>query len=235
MAAASVTRPRGVWVHLRRGLSSAGRAPALQAGGHRFDPDSLHHPVFGWCVRLGGDQAGEGWCGSTEKIEFGHVWSGPESVGWSGGVCSAFLYGVRRVRMVCVERCWSLYCESGSGASLGVPRSASLTGCLFVREHGRLQDRGDIRSEAFEVLSRVKSDVLGRMRASVDWVFGLSGLDTWLMACFASVHGVDDLGREIWIIGDLERDKSIRWMPWHQEAMKDVARCEKPWGAASRL
>ena len=55
------------------------------------------------------------------------------------------------------------------------------------------------------------------------------------MACFASVHGVSDLGREIWIIGDLERDKSIRWMPWHQEAMKDVARCEKPWGAASRL
>ena len=32
----------------------------------------------------------------------------------------------------------------------------------------------------------------------------------------------------------LERKKGIRWMPWHQEAMKDVARCEKPWGAASR-
>ena len=27
----------------KRGLSSAGRAPALQAGGHRFDPDRLHH------------------------------------------------------------------------------------------------------------------------------------------------------------------------------------------------
>ena len=40
----------------------------------------------------------------------------------------------------------------------------------------------------------------------------------------APVHG----GR------DLERDKGIRWMPWHQEAMKDVARCEKPRGAASR-
>ena len=26
------------------GVSSAGRAPALQAGGHRFDPDTLHHP-----------------------------------------------------------------------------------------------------------------------------------------------------------------------------------------------
>ncbi len=29
--------------------------------------------------------------------------------------------------------------------------------------------------------------------------------------------------------------KSIWWMPWRQEAMKDVARCEKPRGAASRL
>jgi hypothetical protein len=27
---------------------------------------------------------------------------------------------------------------------------------------------------------------------------------------------------------DLEREKGIRWMPWHQEAMKDVARCDKP-------
>ena len=32
----------------------------------------------------------------------------------------------------------------------------------------------------------------------------------------------------------VERKKGIRWMPWHQEAKKDVARCEKPWGAASR-
>ena len=32
-----------------------------------------------------------------------------------------------------------------------------------------------------------------------------------------------------------EREKGIRWMPWRQEAMKDVARCDKPWGAASRL
>ncbi len=27
----------------RRGCSSIGRAPALQAGGRRFDPDQLHH------------------------------------------------------------------------------------------------------------------------------------------------------------------------------------------------
>ena len=30
-----------------RGYSSAGRAPALQAGGHRFDPDYLHHGIEG--------------------------------------------------------------------------------------------------------------------------------------------------------------------------------------------
>ena len=28
------------------GYSSAGRAPALQAGGHRFDPVYLHHLCF---------------------------------------------------------------------------------------------------------------------------------------------------------------------------------------------
>ncbi len=33
--------------------------------------------------------------------------------------------------------------------------------------------------------------------------------------------------------GRIERDKSVRWMPWRQEAMKDVARCEKPRGDAS--
>ena len=42
------------------------------------------------------------------------------------------------------------------------------------------------------------------------------------------------LGRPDGGLDDLEREKGIRWMPWHQEAMKDVARCEKPWGAASR-
>ena len=35
-------------------------------------------------------------------------------------------------------------------------------------------------------------------------------------------------------VAGIEYNKGIRWMPWHQEAMKDVARCEKPWGAASR-
>src|SRR5919204_2442545 len=43
-AAAAASRPslaRG-YTASTRGVSSAGRAPALQAGGHRFDPGTLH-------------------------------------------------------------------------------------------------------------------------------------------------------------------------------------------------
>jgi hypothetical protein len=29
--------------------------------------------------------------------------------------------------------------------------------------------------------------------------------------------------------------KGIWWMPWHAQAMKDVIRCDKPWGAANKL
>ena len=33
---------------LKWGVSSAGRAPALQAGGHRFDPGTLHYKEIDW-------------------------------------------------------------------------------------------------------------------------------------------------------------------------------------------
>ncbi len=32
-----------------------------------------------------------------------------------------------------------------------------------------------------------------------------------------------------------QAQKGIWWMPWHREAMKDVARCDKPRGGASNL
>ena len=28
--------------------------------------------------------------------------------------------------------------------------------------------------------------------------------------------------------------KGVRWMPWHEKAMKDVISCDKPRGAASK-
>src|SRR5712691_179217 len=39
-------RPSNKAWRSERGCSSVGRAPALQAGGHRFDPVQLHQPVL---------------------------------------------------------------------------------------------------------------------------------------------------------------------------------------------
>ncbi len=57
----------------------------------------------------------------------------------------------------------------------------------------------------------------------------LSGLEIHVCLC-------DARGLSLRVTGHvIKRIKGIWWMPWHQEAMKDVARCEKPRGAASRL
>ena len=58
------------------------------------------------------------------------------------------------------------------------------------------------------------------------------GSDGWFLFMVGSIKSVFN-GLDV--VRRIERQKGIRWMPWHQEAMKDVARCEKPWGAASRL
>ena len=39
----------------------------------------------------------------------------------------------------------------------------------------------------------------------------------------------------VWRIRIDQANKSVGWMPWHQEPKKDVVSCEKPWGAASGL
>ena len=36
-------------------------------------------------------------------------------------------------------------------------------------------------------------------------------------------------------LGQIKREKGVWWMPWQQEAMKDVIPCVKPWGAGNRL
>ena len=55
-----------------------------------------------------------------------------------------------------------------------------------------------------------------------------------LVAVFprTQVHGGEDDG-----LGKFygQATKGVRWMPWRQKAMKDVASCDKPRGAASRL
>ena len=63
------------------GVSSAGRAPALQAGGHRFDPDTLHqaflaerltqfdHQAFVECLIIQLDGVARNWlCQSHQQL-----------------------------------------------------------------------------------------------------------------------------------------------------------------------
>ena len=63
-------------------------------------------------------------------------------------------------------------------------------------------------------------------------VLGMTKAQARVLSMFGVQPSVGGSCACVWCF---ERDKGIRWMPWHQEAMKDVARCEKPWGAASRL
>ena len=57
-----------------RGCSSAGRAPALQAGGHRFESVHLHQSGVGVCVvrecgmGVDGAVSGDGYAGSDELV-----------------------------------------------------------------------------------------------------------------------------------------------------------------------
>jgi hypothetical protein len=71
----------------QRGLSSAGRAVALQASGHRFDPDRLHQ--FSWRKRPADDfsensRAGESRrrCGASLHISRDEAKADP--LLWSG-------------------------------------------------------------------------------------------------------------------------------------------------------
>ena len=36
-------------------------------------------------------------------------------------------------------------------------------------------------------------------------------------------------------LDQIKREKGVWWMPWQQEAMKDVIPCVKLWGAGNRL
>ena len=46
-----------------------------------------------------------------------------------------------------------------------------------------------------------------------------------------------DRKKETGVFGEFygQATKGVRWMPWRQQTKKDVASCDKPRGAASRL
>ena len=75
----------------------------------------------------------------------------------------------------------------------------------------------------------------------VAWLSGgAAGLDVWVFAIgfgsWAFGRGLGfGFGLRAWMLVYDEYEKGIGWMPWRQEAMKDVARCENLGGAASGL
>ena len=94
-----------------RGCSSAGRAPALQAGGHRFEPVHLHS--LGASIPLG-------WMlGRSRRREdcvFGFCRGHLRSEGF---LRWPMVSGASLVEAILASVLWN--CESGSGASLGAP------------------------------------------------------------------------------------------------------------------
>jgi len=54
-------------------------------------------------------------------------------------------------------------------------------------------------------------------------------------AC-VSTFRIQDAGLRVRLLLDrIKREKGVWWMPWQQEAMKDVALCDKPGGGESTL
>ncbi len=155
---------RGVPRH--GGCSSAGRAPALQAGGRRFESDHLHQSGVGLWVFLISD------------FRFLH-----------SDLCHRISGKLRSLA--------GLWARAGGGS---FPLLGGSGGALAFHKVGW----APVFLESDSVLSGRFVFCLG--------VLALSGMD-----------------------GRIKRLKSIWWMPWHREAMKDVARCDKPWGVASAL
>ena len=63
--------------------------------------------------------------------------------------------------------------------------------------------------------------------------FGSDSVSEWL-AGFTSWRA--DFAKSLSLSGiRIKREKGVWWMPWQQEAMKDVILCDKLWGAENRL
>ena len=60
----------------------------------------------------------------------------------------------------------------------------------------------------------------------------------WVDLVGAGFRKEDGVGcdlRPLRQIRESQKYKSMRWMPWFKEAMKDVVRCDKPRRAANKL
>jgi hypothetical protein len=84
-----------------------------------------------------------------------------------------------------------------------------------------------------------------RNQAPRDWIVSRVLVFLWLFGCWivdASIF-VAVLLKAFLLGGVLfllclcvwrQAMKGVWWMPWHQEPMKDVGACDKPWGVGNR-
>ena len=63
----------------------------------------------------------------------------------------------------------------------------------------------------------------------------LTGSDPCATQKDAGLEGSPSGDRVFLLPDQIKRDKGVWWMPWQQEAMKDVILCDKPWGAENKL
>ena len=69
-----------------------------------------------------------------------------------------------------------------------------------------------------------------RLRVFFLWVSFDSGILNRFLICFDTDRFVGDLVPH----GGIKLLRACWWMPWQREAMKDVASCDKPRGAAKQ-
>ena len=136
-----------------------------------------------------------------------------------------------RRRVMCVRASYG-----GDASSVGGQRQRSLRPCALC---GPLALAGD------GVLPRLPSVALAHHDGM--WRAGDSSFDSVVDSLVSVAVHEPSVARAnagiaacaVWSCvrcagGGCEESKGIWWMPWRQEAMKDVARCEKPRGDASR-
>ena len=139
-----------------RGISSVGRAPALQAGGHRFEPGILH--------------------------------LAPVRSSWSAG------------------NCWRAAADgTGNGTAAR----------LFDNRIDRVTTRWHFKPKCFNCVRAFSEKFIA------SFPFEHRHCNSELLLEVNEFYG--QAGKGAW------------WMPWHRKAMKDVANCDKPRRAVSRL
>ena len=127
---------------------------------------------------------------------------------------------------------------------VGNGRCAPLGGLgMLVLEQRRRQDN---QRQSFQVLKHTDREVcLARSPRAVRSFATVAlpaegravGSKTSVSGAWGWVDGFEPPSRKRarLLLDRIKRDKGVWWMPWQQEAMKDVALCDKPGGGESTL